>query len=248
MKEAMIGTRKVVFYDSIEDIVIDRYHKYNKMVLIDSGIGSDLNDIDTHIERAMTFVKTNPELVVSELKNLRQNVFFVQNELSPKFLSFAALIKSIDGVECNDLSDDALMKIHNEIKELPLKDITDCLESVKKKVDNELQLYFPNQFNDAGIKEYFDVLKKYTMLKLDSIIAGITDEIEEQINKISEYLITYTKPYIFYGPESIEIEYDKQFENMCLLLSQKLNVNPKKFTVLEFYNAFEYLKKQLKTK
>ena len=42
----------------------------------------------------------------------------------------------------------------------------------------------------------------------------------------------------------MEVEYDKQFENMCLILSQKLNVQPKGFTVLEYYNAFMFLKKQ----
>ena len=50
----------------------------------------------------------------------------------------------------------------------------------------------------------------------------------------------------FHGNDSMEINYDKQFESMCLMLSQHLNVKPKTFTVLEYYNAFEFLKKQLK--
>ena len=44
----------------------------------------------------------------------------------------------------------------------------------------------------------------------------------------------------------VEIQYDKQFENMCLMLSQHLHVNSKSFTVLEYYNAFEYIKEQAK--
>ena len=81
---------------------------------------------------------------------------------------------------------------------------------------------------------------------LESIITGDNEDKRKQIEELTTALVTYTRPMDFKGSNSIEIGYDKQFENMCLLLSQKLNVDPKKFTVLEYYNAFEYIKKQKK--
>lgn len=129
---------------------------------------------------------------------------------------------------------------------MPINQLTAHLEAVKKKIDDELHLYFPGQFDDAAIKEYYDQLRRRTLLMLESVIAGDTDDKRKEIDAITTALITYTKPMEFQGNKSIEISYDKQFEEMCLILSQNLHVNPKKFTVLEYYNAFEFLKKQLR--
>ena len=246
MKKILIGNKTVEIYDAIEELPITRFHKYNKMLLIDSGIGSDLSDFDNHIERAIRFCKVNPDITAKELENLRQNVYFVQSELSPKMLAFCVLIKSIDGKQCNDISDDALAELQKDLSEMPIKELTAQLEAVKKKIDEELQLYFPKLFDDATIKEYYDQLKQRTLLMLDAIIQGDESDKREEIDHITTLLLTYTKPKSFSGSDSVEIQYDKQFENMCLMLSQHLHVNPKSFTVLEYYNAFEYIKEQAK--
>ena len=115
------------------------------------------------------------------------------------------------------------------------------MEAVKKKIDDELQMYFPRMFDDATIKEYYDELRNRTMLMLDAIINGDTEDKRAEIDKITTMLLLYNRPVVFSGSDNMEIQYDKQFENMCLMLSQHLHVNPKTFTVLEYYNAFEYI-------
>ena len=132
--------------------------------------------------------------------------------------------------------------------DVPIKDLTAQMEAVKKKIDEELQLYFPKLFDDATVKEYYDQLKQRTMLMLDAIIQGDESDKRAEIDHITTLLLTYTKPQSFSGSDSMEIQYDKQFENMCLMLSQHLHVNPKSFTVLEYYNAFEYIKQATKPK
>lgn len=108
-----------------------------------------------------------------------------------------------------------------------------------------MRLYFPRIFDDAALKEYFDQLKERTVILLRTIIAGEATETDaKRIDEITAELITYFNPQSFSGADSVEIRYDKQFENMCLILSQNLHVDPKKFTVLEYYNAFEYVKEQ----
>lgn len=111
-----------------------------------------------------------------------------------------------------------------------------------------MQLYFPKSFDDATVKEYYDQLKQRTLLMLDAIIQGDESDKRAEIEQITTLLLTYTKPQSFSGSDSMEIQYDKQFENMCLMLSQHLHVNPKAFTVLEYYNAFEYIKQATKPK
>ena len=246
MKTIKIGTKKVEIYDAIEELPISRFHKFNKMILVDSGIGSDLADFDNHIERAIRFCKVNPDLAATELQNMRQNIYFIQSEISPKMMAFCVLVKSIDGKPNDDISDDALKELQKEFENMPISKLTAHLEAVKKKIDDELRIYYPGQFDDASIKEYYDQLRKRTLLMLDAIINGDTTDKRDEIEKITTALITYTKPMEFSDGKSIEVQYDKQFEDMCLILSQNLHVNPKKFTVLEYYNAFEFLKKQMK--
>lgn len=244
MRTVKIGELTVELFDSIDELNVCRFHKYNKMLLVDSGIGSDLVDFDNHVERAMRFIKTNVELAMAELDNLRQLVYFIHSEVSPKHLAFCVLVKSINGEPCNDLSDDALQNMLKRFAEFPNIELTAQMEAVKKKIDDELNLYFPGQFDDAAVKEYYDTMKRRTILILDAIISG--ENMQSEIDEITTMLITYTKPMSFHGKDSMEINYDKQFESMCLMLSQHLNVKPKTFTVLEYYNAFEFLKKQLK--
>lgn len=249
MRTTQIGKYKVEIYDAIEDLPMQRFHKYNKMLLVDASIGSDLADFDRHIEKAMLYAKgKTPELAAVELENMRQNVYFIQSGISPRCLAFAVLVKSIDGKEQNDLSDDALQNIVNMFSDVPIKEITANIEAVKKKIDDELQMYFPRLFEDSTIKEYFDELRRRTLLVLDSIVNGETPEKTEQIEKITMELLTYNKPQIFSGSDNLEISFDKQFEKMCLMLSQHLNVNPKNYTVLEYYNAYEYIKDIMKEK
>lgn len=248
MKNVQIKGMNVELYDSIEDLPIMRFHKYNKMLLVDAGIGSDLSDFDRHVEKAIRYAHSKtPQLAAVELENLRQNVYFIQSGISPRHLAFAVLVKSIDGNPCNDLSDDGLQKIVDLFADVPNAELTAHLEAVKKKIDDELRLYFPRLFDDATLKEYYDKLKQRTIVVLRTIIDGRATEADaKEIDDITTELITYFNPQAFTGSESVEIRHDRQFENMCLILSQNLHVDPKKFTVLEYYNAFEYIKEQAK--
>lgn len=249
MKKVQIGGKEVELFDAIEGLPMVRFHKYNKMLLVDAGIGSDLADFDAHIEKAVVYLKSKtPELAAIELENMRQNVYFIQSGISPKHLAFCVLVKSIDGIEQNDLSLEGLQKILETFAEVPNDELTAQMDAVKKKIDEELQLYFPKAFDDSTIKEYYDDLRKRTLLMLQTIIDGDTEDKRAEIDRITILLITYNKPHVFSGTDNAEIQHDKSFENMCLLISQHLHTDAKKYTVLEFYNAFEYIKEMLKPK
>lgn len=244
MKTIKLAGKSVEIYDAIDELPIIRFHKYNKMLLIDAGVGSDLADFDKHFERILQYLNLkDTKAAVTELQNLRQNVYFIQSNISPRNLAFATLVKSVDGKECNDLSDDGLRKTLELFNDAPAKAFASEADAVKKKIDEDLRLYFPKLFDDAAVKEYYDQLRKRTLLVLHSVINGKATEKEtDEINKLTTLLITYFNPKIFQGSESVEIKHDKDFEDMCLVISQNLHVDPKKFTVLEYYNAFEYLK------
>ncbi len=243
MKNLLINNKIIRVYDSIDEMPIVNFQKYNKYLLIDSGIGSDTDDIDAHIIKVAKFIKANNnKKALQELQNMRQNMYMVNNEISPKYLAFAALIHSIDGKEVNDLSDDGLKKLLNDLKSIKHSKVIDFLLWLKKKVTNELETYFPGDFVNPKEKEAYDKLKNRTLLVLDTIIND--NDNTEQIELIDTMMLNMHTPKVFIGSDSVEVKYDKQFESTCLLIAQKTNMDAKKMTVLQFYNAIDNIKAQ----
>lgn len=244
MKNLTVNKKTVRVYDSIDEMPIINFQKYNKYLLIDSGIGSDVDDIDAHIARIAKFIKSNnAKKALQELQNMRQNMYMVNSEISPKYLAFAALIHSIDGEEVNDLSDDGLKNVLARLKEIKHSKIIDFLVWLKKKVTTELEMYFPGDFVNPKEKDAYDKLKQRTLFVLDSMING-TDN-SEQIETIDMVMLNMHSPKSYIGSESVEIKYDKQFESTCLLIAQKTSMDAKKMTVLQFYNAVDNIRQQL---
>lgn len=244
MKIGKINKHTVEIYDSIDELPINRFQRYNKYLLIDSGVGSDLQDVLDHIDRAKIYIKSNPSMAITELDNMKQAVYLVSEQISPKYMAFAVLVSKIDGQPMDDLTDAGLQRVLEILKEAKKSWIDGILHSVKKKIDEELSLYFPGRFEDATCKEYYDQLRSHTMLKLQHLLTG--EDISSASEDIEVRLAILTKPRIFSGKKSVEIAYDKQFEEMCLILSQNLQIHTQDMTVLQFYNAFEYLQKQAK--
>lgn len=243
MKKLLINKKIVKVYDSIDEMPIVNFQKYNKYLLIDSGIGSDADDIDAHITQIAKFIKANNnKKALQELQNMRQNMYMVNSEISPRYLAFAALIHSVDDKEVNDLSDDGLKALLKELKKVKHSAIVEFLLWLKKKVNSELETYFPGDFVDAREKGAYDKVKNRTLLILDSIINDKDNT--EQIEALDNTLLSMCNPKPFIGSESVEIKYDKQFESTCLLIAQKTSMDAKKMTVLQFYNAIDNIKAQ----
>lgn len=243
MKTIKIGKHKVTYYGAISELPITRFHVYNKMLLVDSGVGSDITDFDSHIERVMAFMqKKDNESAIKELQNLRQNIYLIQQSLSPKHMAFAALIKDIDGKPCDNISDDGLKETLAVFADEKISEFG-ILHEAKKKIDTELQQYFPALFGDSSEKEYFDLILKRTK----AVLSGIVEQKDNSSNvdAITLELLTYVKPYDFTN-DNIELAADRQFEKICLMLTENLHCEPKKYTVLEFYSAFDYLKEKTK--
>lgn len=245
MREVKLNGKLVRVYDSIEDLPITRFHRYNKYLMVDAGVGSDINAFDSHIERVVAFIrKDDRENAAKELENLRQSVFLVLAGQNTTHLSFACLVESIDGAPCDDLSQEGLEKVLEQIGGASRKEVTEAYDSVKKKIDDELALYFPSVFDDVRTREYWDIVKRMTVARLQGITEGADNA--EKVEKMREQLVTFTKPKVFAGAEGVEIRHDKDFETMCLMISKETGTDAKTMTVLAYYNAYEYLVKRQK--
>lgn len=134
MRTQEIGKHKLEVYESIEDLPILRFHKYQKYLLIDGGIGGTIEDYDRHMERVNAFLsKGDTKNAIKEMNNMRQNIYFIQSEITPKMLAFVPLVKSIDGEPCDDLTDDGIMKTADRLRRLPYGLLTRLFLAIKKK-------------------------------------------------------------------------------------------------------------------
>lgn len=243
MKAVVINNKKLLLYDSIDELPIINFQKYNKYLLIDAGIGSDVNDIDQHITKIAKYIKSDKALAMQELQNMRQNLYMIASNISPKYLAFAALIHSVNGKKVEDLSDDNLKALLDDIKTVKHSWLIRILAEIKKKIQAELELYFPQEFINVKEKEAYDRLKSRTLLVLERVTDG--KDTSSEINAIDDYLFNLHKPKSFLGDGSVEIKYDKQFETMCLIISQKANQDARRMTVLQFYSSLENIKQQI---
>lgn len=242
MKEVELNGHKVRVYDSIDDLPMVRFHRYNRMLLVDAGIGSDIGDFDSHIERVVRYIrKGDNESAAKEMDNLRQNVYMIMTGQSVRDLSFACLVESIDGVRCDDLSPEGLQKVLHMLGGATRKELTEAFQSVKKKIDDELGLYFPSLFDDVTTREYFDILKRLTVAMLARMTDGEDGSKEEELR---DRLVLFQKPKVFTGHDGLEVRHDKDFETMCLAITKETGRDAKTMTVLEYYNAYEYLREK----
>lgn len=242
MKTVKINNHELKLYDSIDEMPIVNFQKYNKYIIVDSGLGSDIDSVDEHLVNLAKLIKSDKDKAQQELQNLRQTMHLIVSGISPNYLAFAALIHSIDGKVVEDLSDENLKSIIEKLQKAKHSMIVSILMWVKKKLATELEMYFPNSFNDVKDKEVYDKIKQRTILQLESIAKGIDNA--DKIEEIDAFLFSLHKPKSFNGKTSIEIKYDKQFETACMIISQKSNMNAKKMTVLEFYSTLNNLSKQ----
>lgn len=238
MVDTIIAGHRVRYYDGIDELPIVRFQKFQKYLLVDAGIGGDIGAFDQRCEKARRYLANGKtDLAAQEMQNLRQCVFLIFEGLNPKHRAFACLVESIDGEKADDLSDAGLAGVLEKLGGMTAGETASKLGAVKKKIDAELSVYFPSLFNGSETKEYFDILRKRALTILEGIARGEVVDVED----LTTRLVCFTKPKSFSGARGIEVEFDRNFETLCLSLSENLGIAPKGCTVLEFYNAVDFL-------
>jgi len=125
----------VQYYTDLETPYI-RYHKFIKYLTIQAEVGSEAGNIQTRANRALQYLeKGDTESVKAELSNLKMLSSFIQNEIIPEGLAVASMVKSINGVEYNDLSIEGLNKILLQLDSLGItkSEVSAKNEEIKKK-------------------------------------------------------------------------------------------------------------------
>lgn len=239
----MLGTHEVTMYDSIEELPIERFQKYNKMLMLDAGLGSDTSALDAHLARVGEFIKAKDLTnAAAEIDNVRQTLFNVQNGLTPHFLSLIPLMAELDGEPLTDMSDESLKAVYEKLKDVTVGTYEATASEVKKKIEGELRAYFNQSVESSTSKEYYELMRRRALLMCDELADG--KDRSEEIREIESQMVRMDKPRAFQGQKNSEVIYDKNFVGCCIAIAQNLNMDAKRMTVLEYYRAIEVLEEQ----
>lgn len=234
---------KIDIYRSSEEMPITKYAKFQKYLIIDSGIGDNLEATGSHLSKLFEFLTYRlVDEAIQETKNLYYNFFILFEETPIKGMAFACMVHSINGVEVKDLSEDGLkatVKILSDAG-ITYQDVRLYTDDLKKKIHSELKRYAPNYFNDTDTIEFFANLKKKILEIEKEILTGKSDLFE-----VNRYFAEFSKPKDFDddSPENEIIKVERHFEYLCAILESNGVANAKELNVSQFYIRLEYFKK-----
>jgi hypothetical protein len=137
MKEYIIGEHKIEYHNDIKELPIKRYLDYHKYMLVESGVGSDIQSVGSHFGKLFGFLnaKMVPE-ATNEAKNLYFNLYQMLTGVSNKHMAFASVCAKINASILEDFSETGLQNIIKRLGDLGMTEamVEECLEDIKKKL------------------------------------------------------------------------------------------------------------------
>lgn len=248
MKKIQYNGHTLVLFASIEELPISRFNAFNRYLLIDAGVGGDLAAVDRHLSAVLRFLsKEDRKSAEREVMNLRQNIAFALQNVSPEMMAFVPLIQSIDGKPVEDLTIEGVQAVLEDLAEKRFRvgDLFSWVREAKKKIDEELLLFFPEASDTPEIANYYHTLKQRTLAILRFLQTG---KGEAQVEELDEHLFSLYTPKVYSGREGVEAKAVKGFEQTCIIIAQEIGKDPKKMTTFEFYQALALLKEQQKAR
>lgn len=136
MKSIEINNHKITVYDDIMEMPVVRYNKYQKYMVLASGVGNDIpaiiskvNDMQKMVGDEKKYKKLNAEFLA-----LKNALSFVDGGVDPHSLAFACMIRDFDGEECSVDSEDSIDATAKKLSEMATKrQLMESLFGLKKK-------------------------------------------------------------------------------------------------------------------
>lgn len=136
MKTLTHNGNTIVLYGNAKECPIKRYKELQKYQLLETGIGSSIEDIGTHFSKLHGFIaQGKTQEALKEAENLHYNHYAILHQENFTTYSFACLIHSINGIVCDDLSEDGLKIVIGILEEIqfPFAEAEEISSEVKKK-------------------------------------------------------------------------------------------------------------------
>lgn len=136
MKTITVKGVEIKMYVDIRELPMRRYIEFQKNLLIDSGIGSNIEDVGKHFNALFQYLNHEKTAdAIRESQNLYRNIFAILNGHNTKVTTLCCLIHSIGKEITNDITDDGLEATSKILikSNITWGEIDTQLEEVKKK-------------------------------------------------------------------------------------------------------------------
>ena len=229
----------------IDEMVYHKYMMYNMNIMLESGVGSDINAFGERLQEIATYAaKGDMEGMNKVIGNIQACYTFMMQGMSPEMNAFVWMIRKIDGEEVGELTDEKIKLISRQLsaKGLTVGKVKGFLKRLKKKLKTDFQVLLP-KWVDKTDQKYFVKLKQRTDLVLRKILG---EDVGDKIKKIEDDIFGMSTPKEFIGKNAVHIKSFMNYNTTSAILKQNRLGDTKVLTVVEFYNALDILKKQLK--
>ena len=150
-----IKGHKIEVFDSIQDLGILRFQKFNKYQMQSNEVGNTFDDYDARTQKALAFLhKGMTNEAIQELSNRRLTVFNAYNEYSPIGQAFAVMVKRIDDKYYKGITSDEIDEVLEHLEKIGLGHIKsmETLIEVKKKSKLNWKFIFHKIFKTTNSK------------------------------------------------------------------------------------------------
>lgn len=113
MKTIVLNDCEITVHDSAHTLPESRRVEHDYYSLVESGIGSTIEDFDTRIEQIKALLlEGEPDGRFEAFKNLRYLFYnILHRQYSPRSLAFACLVETVDGVSWTNYSESGVEQL-----------------------------------------------------------------------------------------------------------------------------------------
>lgn len=234
---------KVTLYESGDEMPMDLYFLASQYSLLDYEAGSTPQDVLRKFERMDAFLKAGKtNELIQERRNLHATFFNIINIVHFPSLVFGCHIHSVNGVKLEDHSTERLIAIMQEMGKhgFRYRSLVETLENVKKKIERELALMFPDKYGTAGRLTYLEQIAARIIAEANYVLTEDAKYLR-QLESILDYFLGLMRPKNINGsdPNNIIIQSKKAYEKVCALLSLSGVSSPGSLSIIKFHVAVE---------
>lgn len=237
MLRKTINDIEIELYDSIDELPITRYQWFNRQMMIDSGVGGDLDAFNRRCVAIARLIDSDATKAKIEIQNLMGTVHFMMNNVNPEMNAFVGLIKSVDGEDLpNEVNDDIVKSTLPKIGGVKLSWIRRMIKKIKRGIRREMNAFL-KKGNDGQTRQYYQNLQSALDRELERIQK---DELSNDIGEIDQFLAESVVVKRYLG--DVQIKDINGFERVCSIISKYFNDKAKELSTLEFYDRIELMK------
>lgn len=245
------GKHEIELYDSVQNMNIFRFQKFNKYQMYACEIGSTFEDYDQRTAEVYKFLQKGMVAeAMQSLNNRRQLVFNAFSEFKPTGKALAILVKRIDKRKYTDISSDGLDQVLKRLDEIGFtyEQTIDGLNDVKKKLDTEVQVYFPKYFPKDSNPEKTVLRWQKLDIELQRILNPEAFQ-EKNLDHVEKEILQHQAPnnWNVHVPGNMERKMEVDFHKYASAVKVRTGIDLERTTAFSFYASVEMIEEQQKS-